>query len=75
MVNQVENPPTEPPVIPPAQRLQVREDEAAQLLSISSRTVRKLRKRGEIESTGYGKLRRYPVDGLQRWIDRNRTNE
>lgn len=59
--------------IPPAERLQVREGEAAQLLSISPRQLRRLRAAGEIETVGDGRLRRYPVEGLRRWQDRNRT--
>lgn len=59
--------------IPPTERLQVRPAEAAQLLSISERELRRLRQKGEIPSVGYGRLRRYAVTDLRAWQDRHRN--
>jgi excisionase family DNA binding protein len=59
--------------IPPAQRLQVRPREAAELLSISERALRRLTQLGEIPSIGTGRLRRYAVEDLRAYQQRNRT--
>lgn len=61
--------------IPPAQRLQVRPREAAELLSISERELRRLTQQGEIPSIGRGRLRRYAVEDLREWQRRNRYRE
>lgn len=44
---------------------------AAALLSVSKRTLERMISRGEIRSTGRGKLRRVPHADLVAWIDRN----
>ncbi len=60
------------PSIPLAERLQVRPAEAAALLSISERQLYRLTQRGEIPSIGAGRLRRYAVDDLRAYQQRNR---
>jgi excisionase family DNA binding protein len=58
--------------IPAAARLQVRTREAAELLSISERHMRRLGERGEIPRIGTGRLTRYAVDDLREWQRKNR---
>ncbi len=60
------------PPIPAAARLQVRTREAAELLSISERHMRRLGERGEIPRIGRGRLTRYAVDDLREWQRKNR---
>jgi excisionase family DNA binding protein len=55
------------PHIPPTERLQVRIAEAAELLSISERHLRRLMASGEIRSVGRGRLRRVAIAELRRW--------
>lgn len=64
---------TDRPTIPPAERLQVRPAEAAELLSISERELWRLTKAGAIPSIGRRRLRRYAVDDLRAWQRRNRN--
>lgn len=59
----------------PAERLQVRPSEAAELLSISERQLYRLTQRGEIPSIGSGRLRRYAVEDLREWQQKNRHRE
>jgi excisionase family DNA binding protein len=59
--------------IPPAERLQVRPHEAAELLSISERELWRKTKSGEIPSIGKRRLRRYAIDDLRAWQRRNRN--
>lgn len=59
--------------IPPAERLQVKPHEAADLLSVSTKTLERLTKAGELVSVSRGRLRRYAVADLQEWQRRNRT--
>lgn len=59
--------------IPPAERLQVRPAEAAELLSISERELWRKTKSGEIPSIGARRLRRYAVADLRAWQERNRN--
>jgi excisionase family DNA binding protein len=61
------------PPIPPAERLQVRAREAAQLLSISERELRRLTQAGALPSIGRGRLRRYALEDLRAWQRRNRN--
>jgi excisionase family DNA binding protein len=58
--------------IPAAERLQVRIREAAELLSISERHLRRMAERGEIPRIGKGKLTRFSVDDLREWQRKNR---
>jgi excisionase family DNA binding protein len=53
--------------IPPAERFFVRQEEAAALLSISTRQLRKLTRRGEIPAYGHGRSLRYAVEDLRRF--------
>jgi excisionase family DNA binding protein len=59
--------------IPPADRLQVKPQEAADLLSISDRHLRRLTERGEIPRIGNGRLTRYDVEDLREWQRKNRS--
>ena len=59
--------------IPPAERLEVRPAQAAELLSISERMLRELTRTGEIASIGRRRLRRFAVDDLRAWQRRNRN--
>lgn len=70
MLNRTNRPPLNP--IPPAERRCVKPVEAAALLSVSTKTLERLTKRGEIPSIGRGRLRRYAVGDLDAWIARNR---
>lgn len=60
------------PTIEPHNRLQVRTREAAELLSISERHLRRLADQGEIPRIGRGRLTRYAVDDLREWQRKNR---
>jgi excisionase family DNA binding protein len=60
--------------IPPTERLQVRPGEAAALLSISERELRRRTRSGEITSIGKGRLRRYAVEDLRAYMRRNRNS-
>jgi excisionase family DNA binding protein len=64
---------SEQDTIPPLERLQVRPREAAALLSISERELRRLSARGEIPRIGRGRLVRYALDDLRNWQQGNRT--
>jgi excisionase family DNA binding protein len=59
--------------IPPTERLQVRPYEAAELLSISERELWRKTKSGEIPAIGTRRLRRYAIEDLRAWQDRNRN--
>jgi len=59
--------------IPPTERLQVRPSEAAVLLSISERELRRRTISGEIPSIGKGRLRRYAIEDLRAYMRRNRN--
>lgn len=59
--------------LPLTERLQVRPHDAAKLLSISERQLRRLCARGEIPSIGRGRLRRYALADLRDWQQRNRN--
>ncbi len=52
--------------------LQYKLSAAAELLSVSKRTLERMISRGDIRSTGHGKLRRVPHADLLAWIERNR---
>jgi excisionase family DNA binding protein len=56
--------------IPPSERLMVRQPEAAELLSISTRQLRRLTKRGEIPASGERKSLRYALDDLRAYARR-----
>ena len=58
------------PTIPPAERLMVRQPEAAELLSISTRQLRRLTRRGEIPASGAHKSLRYALDDLRTYAGR-----
>jgi excisionase family DNA binding protein len=60
--------------VPLTQRLQVKPDEAAQLLSISKMTLFRLTERGELRSIGSGRLRRYAVADLVAYMERQRSD-
>lgn len=49
--------------------------DAAAYLSISKKTLERLTRRGEIPSIARGRLRRYAVDDLDAWIERNRKGD
>lgn len=53
------------------ERLQVRIDEAGELLGYSRRTMFNFIQRGEIRTVGKGRLRRIAVEELRRWQQRN----
>lgn len=59
-----------PQTIPPAERLMVRQSEAAELLSISTRQLRRLTRRGEIPAIGAHKSLRYALDDLRTYASR-----
>lgn len=56
--------------IPPAERFMVRQPEAAELLSISTRQLRRLTTSGEIPASGQGKSIRYAVEDLRAYAQR-----
>jgi hypothetical protein len=62
----------EAPPIPLVERLQVRR-QAAQLLSISERELRRLTQAGTLPSIGRARLRRYALEDLRAWQRRNRS--
>ena len=55
-------------------KLQVTIAEAATLLSFTSRTVRRLLQRGELDFVGHGRGRRIPMESLKAYIENNRQN-
>ena len=56
--------------IPPTERLMVRQPEAADLLSISTRQLRRLTRRGDIPARGERKSLRYALDDLRAYARR-----
>ena len=58
------------PTLPPTERLMVRQPEAAALLSISTRQLRRLTRRGEIRAIGEHKSLRYALDDLRSYAGR-----
>lgn len=56
----------------PLPTLQVRIEDAARMLSMSPRSVRRLIAEGKLPSVGRGRLRRIAVKDLHRFIDENR---
>jgi excisionase family DNA binding protein len=56
----------------PLPTLQVRIEDAARMLSMSPRSVRRLIADGKLPSVGRGRLRRIAVEDLHRFIDKNR---
>lgn len=58
---------------PAVERLQVTINEAAEMLGISRATVWRMLERGELPSTGRGRLRRVPVAVLRKWVEQNTT--
>jgi excisionase family DNA binding protein len=54
-------------------RLLLRPEEAARVLSLSRSTLYELLARGELASIKVGAARRIPVDALHAWIDRQRV--
>jgi excisionase family DNA binding protein len=55
----------------PAERLQVKIKDAANMLAFSERMIYELLRRGELKSVGTGRLRRIPVAELRAWQARN----
>ena len=56
-------------------RLQVTIERASRMLDMSSASVRRMLERGELPSTGRGRLRRIPVTALRRWVEQNTSRE
>ena len=56
-------------------RLLLRPEDAAQLLSLSRTTVYELMSRGELASIKVGAARRIPMDGLKAWVERQCRGE
>jgi len=63
--------PTHSDTRPPDQRLTVRPKEAAEMLSLSQRTLSNLIKDGEIPSSKYKRVVLIRVDDLDAFIDRH----
>lgn len=61
--------------IPPTERFQVRPQEAADLLSISTRHLRRLVLRGKLHPVGQGRGRRYLVEDLRAYLRREQERE
>lgn len=53
--------------------LQVNKKVAADMLSISVRTLERLVERRELPKIGEGRLVRFAITDLEAWIERNRT--
>lgn len=53
--------------------LLINEKQAAKRLSLSAKTLSKIRKRGEIAFVAVGRAIRYDVQSINAWIERART--
>lgn len=54
--------------------LQYRLDDVARLLSVSSRTVKRLIARGELSTVGQGRLKRVPYDSIIAYLNCHRND-
>jgi excisionase family DNA binding protein len=55
--------------------LQYRIEDTARLLSVSTRTVKRLIARGELATVGQGRLKRVPCDSIIAYQNRHRNDE
>jgi excisionase family DNA binding protein len=55
--------------------LQYRIEDTARLLSVSTRTVKRLIASGELATVGQGRLKRIPYDAIVAYLNRHRNDE